>query len=62
MMWRAAGCAWRGHGAQNGCSQDAVMRILKSASSLRNIKLRDVAASVVASTSGYTVLSTHFDK
>jgi putative methionine-R-sulfoxide reductase with GAF domain len=48
--------------AQNRCSQEAAMRILKSASSLRNIKLRDVAASVVGSVSGNPVLSTHFDE
>jgi GAF domain-containing protein len=48
--------------AQNRCSQDAAMRILKSASSMRNIKLRDVAASVVASVSANPVLSTHFDE
>ncbi|MHA7240534.1 GAF and ANTAR domain-containing protein [Arthrobacter sp. TMS1-12-1] len=34
---------------QNRCSQDAAMSILKAASSARNIKLRDVAASVLQS-------------
>ncbi|WP_231554428.1 GAF and ANTAR domain-containing protein [Arthrobacter sp. L77] len=34
---------------QNRCSQDAAMSILKAASSARNIKLRDVAASVLES-------------
>jgi AmiR/NasT family two-component response regulator len=35
--------------AQNGCSQEAAMTILKAASSARNTKLRDIAARVVAS-------------
>lgn len=37
--------------AQNQCSQDAAMTILKAASSARNKKLREIAAAVVASTS-----------
>ncbi|RJT96901.1 ANTAR domain-containing protein [Arthrobacter frigidicola] len=36
--------------AQNGCGQESAMTILKAASSARNTKLRDIAASVVAST------------
>lgn len=48
--------------AQNTCSQDAALRILKNASSLRNEKLRDVAAAIVASVSRDAVLSTHFDE
>jgi GAF domain-containing protein len=48
--------------AQNRCSQDAAMRILKSASSLRNIKLREVAASVVASVSANPAVFTHFEE
>ncbi|MHA7264346.1 ANTAR domain-containing protein [Arthrobacter sp. TMN-37] len=35
--------------AQNRCSQDSAMTILKAASSARNVKLREVAAAVVAS-------------
>jgi GAF domain-containing protein len=35
--------------AQNGCSQDAAMSILKAASNARNLKLREVAAAVVDS-------------
>jgi GAF domain-containing protein len=46
--------------AQNRCSQEAAMTILKAASSARNIKLRDVAAAVVASTGG-SAPTTHFD-
>lgn len=46
--------------AQNRCTQDAAMTILKAASSARNTKLRDVAASVVGSISGQTP-TTHFD-
>ncbi|KSU78647.1 GAF domain-containing protein [Pseudarthrobacter enclensis] len=47
--------------SQNRCSQETAMEILKSASSTRNIKLRDVAAKVVASVAGDTPVSTHFD-
>ncbi|WAP51722.1 GAF and ANTAR domain-containing protein [Arthrobacter sp. ATA002] len=37
--------------AQNRCGQDAAVGILRAASSARNMKLRDVAAAVVASVS-----------
>lgn len=46
--------------AQNRCSQEAAMNILKKASSSRNIKLRDVAAAVLESISTEAV-NTHFD-
>jgi GAF domain-containing protein len=46
--------------AENRCSQDAAMTILKNASSSRNMKLRDVAATVLASISKEAV-RTHFD-
>lgn len=45
---------------QNKCSQAAAMKILKSASNGRNIKLRDIAARVVSSVSDQTP-TTHFD-
>ncbi|TKV29075.1 GAF and ANTAR domain-containing protein [Arthrobacter sp. NamB2] len=45
---------------QNRCSQDEAMSILKTASSARNIKLRDVAASVVQSL-GQGPAKTHFE-
>lgn len=45
---------------QNRCSQEAAIRILQSASSHRNIKLRDVAAALVSST-GQGPVTTHFD-
>lgn len=45
---------------QNQCSQEQAIAILKSASSSRNIKLRDVAAGVIASV-GVNAVSTHFD-
>lgn len=45
---------------QNRCSQDAAMSILKAASSARNIKLRDVAASVLQSL-GQGPAKTHFE-
>ena len=44
---------------QNRCSQDAAMSILKAASSTRNVKLREVAASVLRSL-GQEPASTHF--
>lgn len=44
---------------QNQCSQDAAAEILKAASSSRNIKLRDLAAQLVASSGGGTA-TTHF--
>jgi len=45
--------------AQNRCSQEAAISILKAASSARNMKLRDVAAAVVASV-GEKAPKTHF--
>ncbi|MGN7253258.1 GAF and ANTAR domain-containing protein [Arthrobacter sp. SAFR-014] len=48
--------------AQNRCSQEAALRILKTASSLRNTKLRDIAASITASVSGHATVSTHFEE
>lgn len=48
--------------AQNRCSQDSALKILKIASSTRNIKLRDVAAAVVASVSDNPTVLTHFDR
>jgi GAF domain-containing protein len=47
--------------AQNRCSQETAVKILKIASSTRNVKLRDVAASVVASLSPDPKVRTHFD-
>lgn len=47
--------------AQNRCDQETAMKILKIASSTRNVKLRDVAASVVASLSQDPNVRTHFD-
>lgn len=46
--------------AQNRCTQDEAVTILKSASSARNIKMRDIAASIVAST-GQSPAETHFE-
>ncbi|WP_104044359.1 GAF and ANTAR domain-containing protein [Arthrobacter sp. ZGTC412] len=48
--------------AQNRCSQDAAMKILRSASNARNLKLRDVAATVVESATPTPGLRTHFDE
>lgn len=47
--------------AQNRCSQDSALKILKIASSTRNTKLREVAATVVASLSHDPKVLTHFD-
>jgi GAF domain-containing protein len=47
--------------AQNRCSQDTAMKILRIASNTRNVKLRDIAASVVASVSQDPRVRTHFD-
>lgn len=47
--------------AQNRCSQVAAIKILKIASSTRNVKLRDVASSVLASVSKDPSVFTHFD-
>ncbi len=46
---------------QNQCSQEVAAAILKSASSTRNIKLRDLAESIVAAT-GKDGAKTHFDE
>ncbi|MDT0168854.1 GAF and ANTAR domain-containing protein [Pseudarthrobacter sp. BRE9] len=49
--------------AQNRCSQDAAITILRRASGSRNIKLRDVAAGVIESVSPHAAaLRTHFDE
>ena len=45
---------------QNRCSQEAAMTILKTASNARNVKLRDVAASVLQSL-GQGSATTHFE-
>lgn len=45
---------------QNKCSQERAIAILKSASSSRNIKLRNVAEAVIASTTSQPV-GTHFE-
>ncbi|CAH0288041.1 hypothetical protein SRABI83_04124 [Arthrobacter sp. Bi83] len=46
--------------AQNRCSQEEAIKLIKSASSNRNLKLRDVAAAIVESAGGGS-LTTHFD-
>jgi AmiR/NasT family two-component response regulator len=45
---------------QNRCSQDEAFGILQSASNTRNMKLRDVASAIVAST-GNSAPRTHFE-
>jgi AmiR/NasT family two-component response regulator len=47
--------------AQNRCIQETAIRILRIASNTRNVKLRDIAASVVASISHDPRVRTHFD-
>lgn len=46
--------------AQNRCGQEDAINLIKSASSPRNLKLRDIAAAIVESAGGGTV-TTHFD-
>lgn len=48
--------------AQNRCSQAAAFKLLRDASSTRNMKLRDVAAAVVASVAGAGETFTYFDE
>ncbi|WP_458779784.1 ANTAR domain-containing protein [Arthrobacter sp. D3-16] len=47
--------------AQNHCSQESALRILKIASSTRNTKLREVAATIVSSVARDPKVLTHFD-
>lgn len=46
---------------QNHCDHDTAFNILRRAASSRNLKLRDLAASVVESVSGDTYIVVHFD-
>lgn len=46
---------------QNHCDHDTAFNILRRAASSRNLKLRDLAASVVESVSGDTDVIVHFD-
>jgi AmiR/NasT family two-component response regulator len=48
--------------AENRCDRDTAFGILTGASSTRNVKLRDVAASVITSISGERHISTYFDE
>lgn len=48
--------------AQNRCGQDSAFRVLQKASNTRNMKLRDVAAAVVASIAGGSKTFTYFDE
>lgn len=48
--------------AQNRCSQETALNILRRASNTRNIKLRDVALDVIASATTTPSLETHFDQ
>jgi GAF domain-containing protein len=48
--------------AQNRCTRDTAFSILTKASSSRNVKLRDVAASVIAAIAGEGKIPTHFSK
>jgi GAF domain-containing protein len=48
--------------AQNRCTRDTAFSVLTKASSSRNVKLRDVAASVIASISGEEKIPTHFSE
>ncbi|MHC6594185.1 ANTAR domain-containing protein [Arthrobacter sp. C152] len=48
--------------AENRCDRNTAFNILTKASSSRNIKLRDVAATVITSISGEAQITTHFDE
>ena len=48
--------------AQNKCTRDAAFAILSRASSHRNIKIRDLAASIIASVSGEQNVQAYFDE
>lgn len=48
--------------AQNRCSQEEAFRILRQASNARHIKLRDVAASVIAPMAAGTEFRVHFEE
>ena len=48
--------------AQNRCTQAAAFKLLRDASNSRNMKLREVAAAVVASVAGAAETFTYFDE
>lgn len=48
--------------AQNRCGRDAAFKVLTRASNSRNVKLRNVAAYVIASVSGETDPEAYFDE
>lgn len=48
--------------AQNRCSQDAAQQILSRASNDRNVKLREVAAGIIAAITDSPDIHTHFDQ
>lgn len=48
--------------AQNRCDRDSAFSILSHASSTRNVKLREVAATVITSISGEQRITAHFDE
>lgn len=48
--------------AQNRCSRAAAFKILRNTSNNRNMKIRDVAASLISSIAGDEDLSPHFDE
>ena len=47
--------------SQNRCDHDTAFEILIRAASSRNVKLHDLAVSVIASVSGDTRIAVHFD-
>ncbi|MET3949312.1 GAF and ANTAR domain-containing protein [Arthrobacter sp. UYEF36] len=48
--------------AQNRCGRDAAFKILRNTSNNRNMKIRDVAAAVVASIAGDTDMTARFEE
>ena len=47
---------------QNRCSQEAAFKILRNASSTRNVKLREVAATIIATLNRDGTVETRFDE
>ena len=48
--------------AQNRCGREAAFKILRNTSNNRNMKIRDVAAAVVASIAGDTDMTARFEE
>ncbi|MDR6636888.1 ANTAR domain-containing protein [Paenarthrobacter nitroguajacolicus] len=47
--------------AQNRCDQGAAMDIIRRASTSRNVKIRDLAGTIIAAVSGHEAVTAHFE-